>query len=122
LLREANSRHVFITPDGPQGPRRELKSGIVFLASQTGIPIIPTAFSCSRAWVVQGSWTDLLIPKPFSDAYLLLGTPIHVPPDISRDELERYRLRIQGEMDRLDRQALDLAAGRQPPLALQQAA
>jgi hypothetical protein len=51
-----------------------------------------------------------------------LGTPIHVPPDISRDELERYRLRIQGEMDRLDRQALDLAAGRQPPLALQQAA
>ena len=36
LLRTAADFHIAITPDGPRGPRREAKSGIVFLASIAG--------------------------------------------------------------------------------------
>jgi hypothetical protein len=122
LSREANARHVFITPDGPQGPRRQLKQGIVYLASQTGLPIVPTAFGAPRAWVITGNWTDLVIPKPFSHTYLVLGSPIFVPPDLSRDELERYRQRVQDEMERLDQKMWQLAAGQDVEPAARKAA
>src|SRR6476659_7172865 len=42
--------HLGITPDGPRGPRRELKPGVVMIASQSGLPIIPVGIGFSRAW------------------------------------------------------------------------
>src|SRR6185369_6171521 len=86
LMRATSDCHVFITPDGPRGPRRVLKEGIVFLASRTGRSIVPCASGCTRAWSFQGRWTDLTLPKPFSRAIYVLGPPIHVPPGISRDD------------------------------------
>ncbi|MGH7201736.1 MAG: lysophospholipid acyltransferase family protein, partial [Planctomycetaceae bacterium] len=50
MLDVAQERHIVITPDGPRGPRRRLKNGIVFLASHSGRKIIPTAYACTRAW------------------------------------------------------------------------
>ena len=114
LMREAGNGSIFITPDGPRGPRRELKSGIIFLASQTGMPVIPVASGSTRHWRIQGSWTDLLIPKPFSTAYYLLGAPIRVPAELTRDQLEVYRLRVQAEMERLDAEVDRLINGEAP--------
>lgn len=111
LMRRTADCHVFITPDGPRGPRRELKDGIVFLASRTGRSIIPVASAGSRVWNFRGSWTDLTLPKPFSRAVYVLGPPIFVPRDISRDELQRYRSRVQSEMDRLQEKADSLIRG-----------
>ena len=102
LLDASGRTHIFITPDGPRGPRRQLKDGIVFLASHTGQTIIPTACACGNAWVIRGSWTDLVIPKPFATVHMLLGTPFVVPADLSRDELECYRDRLQAEMEQLE--------------------
>jgi lysophospholipid acyltransferase (LPLAT)-like uncharacterized protein len=34
-------KRILITPDGPRGPAFKLQPGIITLASQTGIPIIP---------------------------------------------------------------------------------
>src|SRR5258708_18451764 len=42
MIRDAsNSTHLGITPDGPRGPRRKLKPGVVMVASQSGLPIVP---------------------------------------------------------------------------------
>lgn len=102
-------KHITITPDGPQGPRRKMKAGMVFLASQTGRAIIPTGHAARRCWRIQGRWTDLMVPKPFSKFYLLTGTPIHVPPDISREEVRYYVERVQKAMDELQIEADMLA-------------
>lgn len=40
--------HGAITPDGPRGPRHRVKEGAILLASLTGMPIIPLAFSSSK--------------------------------------------------------------------------
>ncbi|MBT5020376.1 lysophospholipid acyltransferase family protein [Planctomicrobium sp.] len=104
---------LVITPDGPRGPRWKMKAGCAFVASQTGIPVVATAFSCSNAWHVQGSWTDLVIPKPFSKVYALTSEPIHIPPKATREELEGYTEQIQAEMDRLAEIAIALAEGRE---------
>jgi len=101
LITTAKDQHIVITPDGPRGPRRKMQEGPVFLASRTGRAIVPTAYGCLRSWKIKGSWTDLLIPKPFTKIFLLAGKPVEVPPDISREEVTRYTALVQDEMDRL---------------------
>ena len=95
----ARSRHIVITPDGPRGPRHELKDGIVFLASKTGNPIVPLSFECSSCWRIKGKWTDLVIPKPFAKLSVIYGEPIEIPKRLKRDELNAWTQRIQDAMD-----------------------
>ncbi|MBN1908487.1 MAG: lysophospholipid acyltransferase family protein [Pirellulales bacterium] len=108
LLRTTEDKHLVITPDGPRGPRRQMSVGIAFLASRTGRAVVPTAASCVRCWKIRGSWTDLVIPKPFTKVFLLGGEPIRVPPDLGSDELREYAKRIQTAMDQLDEAAQQL--------------
>jgi lysophospholipid acyltransferase (LPLAT)-like uncharacterized protein len=111
LLRLPVNTHLVFTPDGPRGPRRHAKLGLVFLAAHSGRGIVPTAFSATRFWKVPGSWTDLAIPKPFSRVYALSGTPIFIKPDATAPEMTNALARLQLEMSRLGEQADKLAAG-----------
>jgi len=115
LMAGAERRHISITPDGPRGPRRVMKSGIVYLASRMQRAIIPTGYSASRSWSIRGSWTDLRVPQPLSIIYLLGGEPIRVPADLSRGGIEHYRQIVQREMDRLCELAERLARGELVP-------
>lgn len=94
--------HVCITPDGPRGPRREMKDGIVYLASRTNRPVVPNTVIGTNCWHIPGGWSDMLLPKPFSRILLIAGTPIPIPEDSTREQISEYADRIQMEMDRLD--------------------
>ena len=111
ILTTAQDRDIVMTPDGPRGPRRKMSTGTIFLASRSGRAIVPTAFACESSWTIPGSWTSLVIPKPFSKVFLLAGDPIEVPADVSRDNLTQYAAQIQGQMDHLNAQAQRLASG-----------
>ena len=103
LIREAEGKHIVMTPDGPRGPRRELAPGVVFLASHSGRAIVPTAFTCERGWRFGTGWTDLLVPKPFSKVHLLTGEPISIPPDADlRSEVARVAAAMLAMNDRAD--------------------
>ncbi len=110
LIKTAENRHLVITPDGPRGPRREMSVGIAYLASRTGSAIVPTAFSCSRCWKIKGSWTELVIPKPFSKVYLLLATPYHVAAKLDSASLEEAKIGLQKEMDKINEAAEKLVS------------
>ena len=110
MLTAAKGKDIVITPDGPRGPYREMSRGIIFLASRSGSAIVPTAFSADRAWRIRGSWTDLVIPRPFSRVLLLAGEPIDIPADLDAGALETYRARVQREMDELGEQVEQLSA------------
>lgn len=103
--------HLAMTPDGPRGPRRKMKEGIVFISSRSGRPIVPTALVCSRQWSVPGSWTDMAIPKPFSKVILIAGTPIAVPVDLPREEMVAWAQLVSDEMARLELLAERLERG-----------
>ncbi|MFP6612289.1 MAG: lysophospholipid acyltransferase family protein [Pirellulales bacterium] len=114
LIKTAEDNHIVITPDGPRGPRREMSVGIAYLASRTGRGVVPTAYSCTRCWRIRGSWTDLLIPKPFSKVFLLAAKPIEVPAELDSTHLQEHVALIQAEMDRLNLVAEGLANGAKP--------
>jgi lysophospholipid acyltransferase (LPLAT)-like uncharacterized protein len=86
--------NVAFTPDGPRGPRYELKPGPVIVASMTGAKIIPMSVNATRYWEVR-SWDRFQIPKPFSTLELVMGDAVSVPPDLDAEGLERERQRIQ---------------------------
>jgi lysophospholipid acyltransferase (LPLAT)-like uncharacterized protein len=111
MLEDTAGRHIVITPDGPRGPRRKMKPGAVYVATQTGRPISAGAYACRRAWRIPADWTDFVIPKPFTTIYVVTGTPFYVPPDLTRDQLEEWVLRMQEAMDRLSDQVERLARG-----------
>ena len=69
-----------ITVDGPRGPRRRVKGGIVDVARRTGVAIVPLTTTADRNWVLR-SWDEFKIPKPFARIVVRYGEPIAVPED-----------------------------------------
>ncbi len=75
LLRQGSS--VCITPDGPRGPAREVKTGIVHLAQRSGCLLVPMGLAVSRQRRLR-SWDRTLLPLPFCRVVITLGEPIPV--------------------------------------------
>ena len=70
---------VAITPDGPRGPRREIKPGVVHAAQRSGAMIMPLHASSRSAWSAR-SWDQMFLPKPFAEVHLGYGEPFAVEP------------------------------------------
>jgi lysophospholipid acyltransferase (LPLAT)-like uncharacterized protein len=90
LLRD-DSRHLNLTPDGPQGPRRTMAAGPMYLASRLGLPVVCVGYGYDRPWRCRKSWDAFAVPRPFSRGRAVFGPPLRVPPDLGRSDLERYR-------------------------------
>lgn len=103
--------HLAMTPDGPRGPRRTIKEGIIYIASRSGRPIVPTAISAYPAWSIDGSWTNMLLPRPFGKVLLIAGRPVEIPEGLDRKHFAEYASILQTEMDRLDKIAQRILDG-----------
>ena len=69
---------VAFTPDGPRGPRRQLKPGVVAAAQRGGAVIVPIHAEADRAWRLH-SWDRFMIPQPFARVWIRYGRPFEVP-------------------------------------------
>jgi len=114
LLDEGGRTHLAITPDGPCGPRRQLKSGVVLLASSTGLPIVPIGIGFTHAWRFR-SWDRFAVPRPGSTVVGVLGPPLVVPRNLDARGLECHRRLAEEALLAATRQAecwaSELAAG-----------
>lgn len=87
-----------ITPDGPRGPRREMKMGAVQIARMSGCPVVAFGFAAEHCWRLK-SWDKFIIPKPFSRAVFIYGEPLRIPVEGGDDKV--YLRKIQEELDRV---------------------
>jgi lysophospholipid acyltransferase (LPLAT)-like uncharacterized protein len=69
-----------VVTDGPHGPARRSKPGVVTLARLTGVPITPVAFA-ARPCLRFGSWDAMRLPLPFARVRCRLAPPIPAKPD-----------------------------------------
>jgi lysophospholipid acyltransferase (LPLAT)-like uncharacterized protein len=97
LLVEAQECHIGVTPDGPRGPRRRVKSGAIYLAARTGLAIVPVGIAYGKAWRAR-SWDRFAVPLPFTEIVGVAGRTLEVPADLDRAGLERYRLELEARM------------------------
>ena len=82
------------TPDGPRGPRHELKAGIAQLARLSGRPVVPFAFVCSRGHRFK-SWDRFLVPYPFGRGVYSFGEPVLFD---KQEGVEGFRVRLTDAM------------------------
>ena len=66
---------LFITPDGPTGPPKIPKLGIIRAAQATQSAIIPTSVFSSKRWGFT-NWDTFYLEKPFGKIYIEYGKPI----------------------------------------------
>lgn len=96
--------HVGMVADGSQGPPLVLQAGSILLASRSGAPILPVAWSATKSFCFN-SWDHTCIPKPFSRIDFFYGTPVSIPAGIDRQEIEHYRKRLEDDMNDLYKEA-----------------
>lgn len=112
LARQMRAGHaVAITVDGPRGPARRAQPGALWLARQTGHPILPFHIAASSAWQL-GSWDRGLIPKPRTRVVMAVGAPFHVAPDADAQALEQRRRDLEAALGEVEAQAERTASGR----------
>jgi lysophospholipid acyltransferase (LPLAT)-like uncharacterized protein len=109
----AGGSSVLLIPDGPRGPARECKAGVVALAELAGAPLLPLGIGVGRAWQLR-SWDRMQIPKPFARISVLVGAPRVLPRGVDDTARERERLALAAELDRLA-EAAARRSGRRTP-------
>ena len=96
MLEWAGQGHLLaLTPDGPRGPAGRVKPGLAYLASRTGLPVIPVATASRRAWVLS-SWDRFRVPRPFARVWVAYGEPIRVPANLDPAEAGAWSARLEG--------------------------
>lgn len=76
---------VCITPDGPRGPRQELKAGAVIAAKKSRTPLVLLGVGYKSKFVLK-SWDKFEIPKPFTQVNLVYSERINIPADSTYEQ------------------------------------
>lgn len=93
---------IALTPDGPKGPRHEIKGAILTLSKKYQLPIIYVCFSATKA-ILLNSWDRFMIPLPFvSKIYIEISDPIVLDDTISDPKQYLEELMVN-QLKRLDK-------------------
>lgn len=103
-------RPLAITPDGPRGPRRRCKAGIVRTAAATGLPVIPAAAAATVALRLP-TWDRFLVPAPGSRVYVSHGPPLRIPADAGEEETAAWAERVGAAIEAEARRCRTRAEG-----------
>ena len=87
------------TIDGPRGPKYVVKPGPVVLSKITGAPMMAFHIALDRPWTLK-TWDSLMIPRPFSKAFLRVSAMMPVPSSVNEEEMERWQAELQSALDR----------------------
>jgi lysophospholipid acyltransferase (LPLAT)-like uncharacterized protein len=93
-------RVIGVLCDGPRGPARRCKPGVLAIARATGLPLYPIGVA-ARPAIRFGSWDRTLLPLPFARVLFTGGAPLEVPASATREDLEALRQHLEQELTRL---------------------
>ena len=85
---------VAILPDGPRGPARVAKPGVLAVAAMTGAGLVPLGVA-ARPCVRFGSWDRVILPLPFARVHCVYGAPFRVPKRMGGAEATLRELEAQ---------------------------
>lgn len=90
-----------ITVDGPKGPAKEVKPGIIDMARKASVPILPYLAIAEHYWTFN-SWDRFRLPKPFSVVYVRYGAPLRVPADTLFESFAAHQGELQVALNGLE--------------------
>ena len=90
ILKElrGNNASIFMTLDGPKGPRCQINSNIVGLAQKTESTVFPVVISYSKKKEFK-SWDKFQLPFPFSRVIMDFLEPIKLEKGLDTKQIEK---------------------------------
>jgi lysophospholipid acyltransferase (LPLAT)-like uncharacterized protein len=92
----AGGSSVVVSCDGPLGPYRVAKPGVLIVAREAGLPIQPWAVAIRPALRLNGRWDRHLVPLPFCRMRVDEGAQIRVA---TREALKPRVRELQAALD-----------------------
>lgn len=83
-----------ISVDGPKGPAKIVKPGIIEVARLAQCPVLPLSAYPTKYWSFRKSWDQFRVPKPFTTIIIVIGKPIVVDDKISRESFDDLALEV----------------------------
>jgi lysophospholipid acyltransferase (LPLAT)-like uncharacterized protein len=96
-----------VSCDGPFGPYRVAKPGVLIVARESGLPIQPWAIAARPPLRLNGRWDRMIVALPFGRLRVFEGAPLAVG---ERDRIKPRLAELQGRLDEVQALA-DRAAG-----------
>lgn len=93
-----------VLPDGPRGPRGEVKPGAVVLSQTSRAPIQPLGFAASSSWRLR-SWDRLAVARPFAEIAVAVGEPRLIERELDDSRRQQACRWLEEELDRLTARA-----------------
>ena len=104
---------LFISPDGPRGPRMRMKKSPIYFAQKTGKPIVFVTFSLNRAVIAEKAWDKTVVALPFGKGAFMFTEPLYIPANLTDEEFEQYRQRLENMANEVSVKC-DEKVGREP--------
>jgi lysophospholipid acyltransferase (LPLAT)-like uncharacterized protein len=89
-----------ITPDGPRGPREEMKIGGLIAAVRAQKPIVLCGIVYEKKKIFN-SWDKFELPKFFSKVKIRLSEPKLFPTGLTKEEYEKIRKELEKNLREL---------------------
>ena len=83
--------------DGPTGPPRVIKPGLIAMAQHSKAAICPTCVFYDKPWIFN-SWDRFMVPRPFSSVVIRFGSLEFIPENMDSEDFEKVRLYIEQRM------------------------
>lgn len=112
MIRRGRQGHLGLTAEHPLGPSRLVAPGPIYLASRSGMPIVPLGLAISRCRRAGPAGRRIALPVPFGRVRVVVGRPIEIPAGLGRHGLEECRREVQTAMEEVHARAEYLLAGR----------
>jgi len=94
-----------LVADAPKGPFGVAKTGIIKIAKETGLPLIPVMCWANRKKIFN-SWDRTLLPLPFSHIVIFYAPPLYVQKDIDAKGIEKRREELTNQLNRMHKEAI----------------
>jgi lysophospholipid acyltransferase (LPLAT)-like uncharacterized protein len=95
-----NGYSLAITPDGPRGPREEMKIGGLIAAVRAQKPIVLCGIVYEKKKIFN-SWDKFELPKFFSKVKIRLSEPKLFPTGLTKEEYEKIRKELEKNLREL---------------------
>ncbi len=94
ILKEKNASTT-VAVDGPIGPAKVLKKGALYMALETGFPIIPLTFDLKPCFILRPSWDGKRMTLPFGRMKVICHGPLY----ITNENLEDMSIKLENALN-----------------------
>jgi lysophospholipid acyltransferase (LPLAT)-like uncharacterized protein len=99
-IKLARNNKLCIGVDGPRGPRRQVKIGMLLAAQKAAVPLYLIRIR-ARGFRFEKTWDKTLLPYPFAKVTVLTSDPIYIDKSLGRDELQTLSNEIADRLNQL---------------------